>query len=66
MNRLYRIYNLEVGEYGKPFPLCDKHHAEWIGKGFPRGTLVVEKIADTTDLECNHCERGRAEEAEEK
>ncbi len=57
MTRLYRIFNEERGEYGKPVGMCDDHYANWKA----RDRFTVEKVSDTTDEPCNHCERDRME-----
>ena len=54
MNSLYRIYNKEVKKSGESFAMCDKHYEEWIKEGLPN-ILIVSKIAENSEEECNHC-----------
>jgi hypothetical protein len=53
MKRLYEIYNIEKGQTGSPFTMCDKCYKEWIDK-LPNN-LLVKKIADKSLQECGEC-----------
>lgn len=55
--RLYRIYNMTVGDRGTPFALCDAHYRDWRDKGYPKGNdVIVEKIADASTVRCEECQ----------
>ena len=50
--KLYRFYNLNVGKYGEPFGLCDKHFKTY---KIP-DNVVMTCIASNTVYPCEFCE----------
>ena len=56
MNKnLYHILNLEKGEYGEPFSLCDECFPGWSDAVSDK--IVYYKIAENSDIPCNLCGR---------
>ena len=55
IKKLYRIFNLNKGEYGEPFALCDKCFKKWEEE--IRGKIVYERIANDTSIPCNQCNK---------
>ena len=51
--KLYVITNLNLGEDGKPFALCDKCFKEWEPK--VKGKIVFRVIGENTKEPCNEC-----------
>lgn len=50
--RLYHIFNIDVGDYGEPFPECDFHFEN---TKLPPN-LIVSKMANDSLEPCNRCE----------
>jgi len=63
--RLYRFFNLDKGEHGKPFAKCDDHmDAYKRGRKPAAPQLVLEKIADEAVWPCDDCSRQESDRAE--
>ncbi len=52
--RMYRLFNVSVGEYGVPFAMCDDCVRTYNPPVLARGECRMELVVDGTELECEN------------